>query len=34
VEAILTGGAQATESTAENFHAMMDAAREYGVYRK
>ena len=29
---ILTGGASATEVKAENLHAMMDAAREYGVY--
>lgn len=30
---ILTGGAQATESTPANFKAMMAAARKYGVYR-
>jgi len=30
---ILTGGASATETNAENLHAMMDAAKEYGVYR-
>ncbi|HEX7475395.1 MAG TPA: uroporphyrinogen decarboxylase family protein, partial [Dehalococcoidales bacterium] len=29
---ILTGGAQATEATPENFRAMMAAAKEYGVY--
>lgn len=29
---ILTGGCSATEATAENMHAMMEAAREYGVY--
>ena len=29
---ILTGGASAAEVKAENLHAMMDAAREYGVY--
>jgi uroporphyrinogen-III decarboxylase len=31
---ILTGGAQATEATPENFRAMMAAAKEYGVYKK
>ena len=31
---ILTGGAQATESTPANFRAMMEAAREFGSYRK
>ncbi|HEY33369.1 MAG TPA: hypothetical protein G4O10_09750 [Dehalococcoidia bacterium] len=30
---ILTGGASATETNAENLHAMMDAAKEYGVYK-
>jgi uroporphyrinogen-III decarboxylase len=30
---ILTGGAQATESTPENFRALMKAAREYGTYK-
>jgi uroporphyrinogen-III decarboxylase len=30
---ILTGGASATETNAENLRAMMDAAKEYGVYR-
>ena len=30
---ILTGGAQATEATPANFHAMMAAAKRYGVYR-
>jgi uroporphyrinogen-III decarboxylase len=29
---ILTGGAGAAEVKAENLHAMMDAAKEYGVY--
>ncbi|MCJ7605835.1 MAG: hypothetical protein MUO19_07380 [Dehalococcoidales bacterium] len=29
---ILTGGAGATEVKAENLHAMMEAAKEYGVY--
>lgn len=29
---ILTGGATAAEVKAENLHAMMEAAREYGVY--
>ena len=29
---ILTGGASATETNAENLHAMMNAAKEYGVY--
>jgi hypothetical protein len=31
---ILAGGAQATEATSENFHAMMAAAKEYGIYKK
>ncbi len=31
---ILTGGAQATEATPENFRAMMKAAQKYGVYKK
>jgi uroporphyrinogen-III decarboxylase len=30
---ILTGGASPTETNAENLRAMMDAAKEYGVYR-
>ncbi|UCB42127.1 MAG: hypothetical protein JSV77_06560 [Dehalococcoidales bacterium] len=30
---ILTGGASATETNAENLRAMMEAAKEYGVYR-
>jgi uroporphyrinogen-III decarboxylase len=30
---ILTGGASPTETNAENLHAMMDAAKEYGVYK-
>jgi uroporphyrinogen-III decarboxylase len=30
---ILTGGASATETNAENLHAMMEAAKEYGVYK-
>ena len=30
---ILTGGASATETNAENLRAMMDAAKEYGVYK-
>jgi len=30
---ILTGGAAATESKAENLRAFMEAAKEYGVYR-
>jgi uroporphyrinogen-III decarboxylase len=29
---ILTGGASATEVKAENLHALMEAAREYGTY--
>jgi hypothetical protein len=31
---ILTGGAQATESTPANFKAMMAAAKRYGMYKK
>jgi uroporphyrinogen-III decarboxylase len=30
---ILTGGASATETNAENLHAVMEAAKEYGVYK-
>ena len=30
---ILTGGASATETKAENLRAFMEAAKEYGVYR-
>lgn len=30
---ILTGGASATETNAENLHAIMEAAKEYGVYK-
>jgi uroporphyrinogen-III decarboxylase len=30
---ILTGGASATETNAENLHAMMEAAKEYGAYK-
>ncbi len=30
---ILTGGASATEAKAENLHALMDAAKEYGAYK-
>jgi len=30
---ILTGGAAATEAKAENLRALMEAAKEYGVYR-
>lgn len=29
---ILSGGAMATEATAENLRAFMEAAKEYGVY--
>ncbi|MFC2012518.1 uroporphyrinogen decarboxylase family protein [Chloroflexota bacterium] len=30
---ILSGGCSATEGKAENFHVMMEAAKEYGVYK-
>ena len=30
---ILTGGASATEAKPENLRAMMEAAKEYGVYK-
>jgi len=30
---ILTGGASATEAPAENLHVIMEAAKEYGVYK-
>jgi uroporphyrinogen-III decarboxylase len=30
---ILTGGASATETNAENLHAIMEAAKEYGMYK-
>ena len=30
---VLTGGASATEAKPENLHAMMEAAKEYGVYK-
>jgi len=30
---ILAGGASATEAKAENLRALMEAAKEYGVYK-